>query len=154
MKKFICIIAVLAVVLSLTACSTDTYSESSKSSNFLLKNVVSVKLSGPGTEIGGDDTEVTLDSESGQQFNDFITLVKGEKLDSIPESHIFGMALITYTTKYDEQIKAYPANDGSNYIQLYSLNTMTCKYLELSEGDMQNLVSVFERNGISVNYGS
>ena len=89
---------------------------------------MSVKLSGPGTEIGGDDTEVTLDSESGQQFNDFITLVKGKKLDSIPESHIFGMALITYTTKYDEQIKA--------------------------EGDMQNLVSVFERNGISVNYGS
>ena len=27
MKKFICIIAVLAVVLSLTACSTDTYSQ-------------------------------------------------------------------------------------------------------------------------------
>ncbi len=86
MKKFICIIAVLAVVLSLTACSTDTYSESSKSSNFLLKNVVSVKLSGPGTEIGGDDTEVTLDSESGQQFNDFITLVKGKSLIPSPKA--------------------------------------------------------------------
>ena len=62
------------------------------------------------------------------------------------------MALITYTTKYDEEIKAYPANDGSNYIQLYSLNELTCKYLELDGKDMKTIVDVFERNGIIVNY--
>lgn len=152
MKKILVIVSVLVLVITLASCSTDTYNMSSKSTNFLLKNVVSVTLSGPGTEIGGDNTEVVLDSQSGQQFNDFVSLVKGKKLDELPESHQFGMALITYTTKYDEEIKAYPANDGSNYIQLYSLNELTCKYLELDGKDMKTIVDVFERNGIIVNY--
>ena len=152
MKKILVIVSGLVLVITLASCSTDTYNMSSKSTNFLLKNVVSVTLSGPGTEIGGDNTEVVLDSQSGQQFNDFVSLVKGKKLDELPEPHQFGMALITYTTKYDEEIKAYPANDGSNYIQLYSLNELTCKYLELDGKDMKTIVDVFERNGIIVNY--
>lgn len=143
--------AVLAAALC--SCSTDTYTESSKSKNFLLKNVVSVTLSGPATQTGGDNTEVTLDSQNGQQFVDFVDKVKGEKLDSLPESHFFGMALMTFTTKYGEEVKAYPANDGSNYIQLYSLNENTCKYLEIPEDDMKTLTQIFESNGISVNYG-
>ena len=97
---------------------------------------------------------VILDSQNGQQFVDFVEKVKGEKLDSLPESHFFGMALMVFTTKYGEEIKAYPANDGSNYIQLYSLNQNTCKYIEIPEEDMKLLTQAFESNGISVNYGN
>ena len=155
MKKLWSVILVAVLLLTaLCSCSTDTYTENSKSKNFLLKNVVSVTLSGPASQTGGDNAEVILDSQNGQQFTDFVDKVKGKKLDELPESHFFGMALMTFTTKYDEEIKAYPANDGSNYIQLYSLNQDTCKYLELSKEDMNTLVSVFEANGITVNYNN
>ncbi len=142
--------AVLAAVLC--SCSTDTYTESSKSANFLLKNVESVTLSGPAAQTGGDNTEVTIDSSNGQQLTDLISKVKGKKLDSLPDNHFFGMALMTFNTKYGEEIKVYPANDGSNYVQLYNLNQSTCKYLELPEEDIKFVTEVFESNGIKVNY--
>ena len=154
MKKISAIIMAVLLAAALCSCSTDTYTESSKSKNFLLKNVESVTLSGPAAQTGGDNTVVVLNSQNGQQFVDFVEKVKGEKLDSLPDSHFFGMALMVFTTKYGEEIKAYPANDGSNYIQLYSLNQNTCKYLEIPEEDMKLLTQAFESNGISVNYGS
>ncbi len=148
MKKITCFILMIVMLFCFAGCSTDTYSQSSTSKNFKLKRVVSVELSGPAKTLDGEKSSVTLTSDNGQVFADFITLVKGKKLNSIPEKHTFGLAVITYTTQYDEIIKAYPAVDGSNYVCLYTLNEDFCKYLELPDETMEKIRNAFKTNSI------
>lgn len=149
MKRILAAVLALCMTFVFTGCSKDTYTQNSTSKKFKLKNVVAIELSAPGTALE-DNISVSLTASSGQDFVDLITLVTGKKLDSLPKRHDFGLAVITYTTKYDETVKTYPATDGSNYICLFSLNTDACKYLELPEQSMAVVKKALKNNGIDI----
>lgn len=148
--RLISLVICLSVMLGLSGCSKDTYSQQSKSKKFKLIRVTNVNLSCPAMSIEGDDISVDLTSDNGQDFVDMVTLVTGKKLDKLPETHSFGLSLITYTTQYNESILVYPSNDGSNYMQLFSLNENTCKFIELPQESMDAIKNIFEKYNVSI----
>lgn len=148
MKRLIAVLLTAGLLL-LVGCSTDTYSQESTLSTFKLKNVSSIQLAGVNHAM---DEMVEVDiypDTAGTSYNDLVSLVTGKKLDTCPTDQ-FENCYVMYTINTGETVKIYPANDGSPYICLFTLNPQQAKYLELEQQDFDRIVKIIEDNGIHV----
>jgi hypothetical protein len=100
--------------------------------------------------VANEGTSVTLEPGQGD-YTKLVQLVQGEKLVQCPTSN-FGLCIITYTIVTGETVKVYPANDGSNYICLFSINPSISRYLQLPEESMKEIHRILEANNIQVIY--
>lgn len=150
MKRCVNLLLSLLLIVSLCCCSADTYTSASTSRTFKLKNVASITLSGPDGETQ-EGTQVIITPDSGLHYTRLVQMIEGEKLTEC-ETKNFGLCYISFTFTTGETTKIYPANDGSDYLCLYSLNPATAKYLKLSEDTMDELISIFESYKIQVIY--
>ncbi|MBR4868735.1 MAG: hypothetical protein IKU10_06225 [Clostridia bacterium] len=152
MKKFLCIGLIVTLLFSLVGCSSDTFTPNSTSTKFKLKKVTEITLHGPdptGQSVEG--ITITLEQNKGTDFNRLTSLIGGKKLDTC-ETNSFGLCYLTFNFSQGDPTKVYPANDGSNYVALYSINPAVAKYLELPEKDMKELISIIEKYKIQVIY--
>ncbi len=147
MKRFFCGILVGLLIFSLAGCSIDTYTPNSDSTEFELANVVSVTLSGPSnTDISG--TAVTLtETANAADFAILMDCIKGEKVKTCPTND-FVIGKITFTFTSGDQTTVYPANDGSNWFCLYSLNPSLASYIEVKPEQMKKVRELMKRHGI------
>ena len=145
MKRILISILVIAL---LVGCG-GSYAVDSTSKNFKLDDVSSVTLSGPNA-VANEGTSVTLEPGQGD-YTKLVQLVQGEKLVQCPTSN-FGLCIITYTIVTGETVKVYPANDGSNYVCLFSINPSISRYLQLPEESMKEIHRILEANNIQVIY--
>ncbi len=142
--------ALLALLLAaLCGCSADTYTVNSRSANFKLKNVAGITLAGPGGD-SADGTQVEL-SPGSAEYEAVVRLVQGKKQTEC-ETESFGLCYLNFTFTTGDAVKVYPANDGSNWLCLYSLNPAVARYLLLPAEDMAELAALFETYEIQVNY--
>ncbi|MBR3844720.1 MAG: hypothetical protein IKM39_04360 [Clostridia bacterium] len=149
MKRFILTLCLILTVSLLTGCGGNSYSQESTSKKFELSNVSLITLSGPNHQASEG---TTVDLQPGQgDYTKLVQLVTGEKLSECPTNN-FGLCWITYTINTGETVKVYPANDGSNYVCLYSLNPAVGKYMQLPEETMAEIQKIFEINNIQVIY--
>ncbi len=150
MKRRLCILTALLVLAVLTACSTDTYTQQSTLPDFKLKNVSEVTLYGPDSN-GSEGIEIALSNTGGADYTRLVQLVQGRKQETC-ETADFGLCYIAYSFTTGETVKVYPANDGSPYVCLFSLNDRVARYLTLPEADMAELTAIMEKYGIQVIY--
>ena len=144
MKKFIKLISLaLAVSTLCVLCACGN--------TFEIKNPTTITLSGPSSTDEKGTSVVLSPSMNSADFNLLKEICKGKEYDEIDESPIFGNAKITFTTGISETTVLYPACDGSNYIQLYSLNPALSTYLKLSDEDMKSLSNIMSKHGIPLN---
>ncbi len=143
-RLFICVLTIAFLV----GCGS-SYSADSMAKKFELTDVASITLSGPdATQEEGSAIEL----KPGQgDYAKLVQLVQGEKLLQCPTQD-FGLCLITYTINTGETVKVYPANDGSNYVCLFSLNPAVGRYLELPAQSVQEIRRILETNNIQVVY--
>ncbi len=146
MKRLLICILLFAVVL--VGCGNQ-YSPESTSKNFSLSKVSSISLSGPNAT-NSEGTSVELKPGQGD-YAKLVELVQGEKLSQCPTIN-FGLCYITYTISTGETVKVYPANDGTNYVCLFSINPSISRYLELPEDAIKEITRIFEANNIQVVY--
>lgn len=145
MKRVILCLVIMAL---LVGCG-GSYSAESTSKKFQLKNVTLVTLTGPNAQ-SSDGTSVELTPGQGD-YAKLVQMVKGEKLDQCPTDS-FGLCIITYTINDSETVKVYPANDGSNYVCLFSINPSVSRYLELPQESMEEIQRIMETNQIQMVY--
>ncbi len=145
MKRiFICIL----VIALLVGCG-GSYAVDSTSKNFKLDDVSLITLSGPNAT---DSEGTSVELEPGQgDYTKLVQLVQGEKLIQCPTAE-FGLCIITYTINTGDTVKVYPANDGSNYVCLFSINPSVSRYLELPEESAKEIRRILEANNIQVVY--
>ena len=152
MKKLICVGLILTLLFTLMGCSSDTFTPNSTSSKFKLKKVSGITLHGPDASgQNAEGVEIAIEQNKGTDFNRLVTIIGGKKLDSC-DTKSFGLCYITFPFTEGDPTKVYPANDGSNFVCLYSLNPAVGKYLELPEEDMKELVQIIEKYKIQVVY--
>lgn len=147
-KTLLCLLLIISLLFCFVGCK-NKYSPDSKSKTFELSNVSSVTLSGP-SSVSSEGITVEIAPGKGN-YTKLVELVQGERLMACPTQN-FGFCIITYNINTEETVKVYPANDGSNYVCLYSLNPTDAQYLELPEASMKELCSILESNGIQVVY--
>lgn len=150
MKRILLLLLTLTVAISVCSCSADTYTQESTSKKFKLKNVSAISLYGPSTE-NNEGIQIDLNATNGTDFTRLVQLVQGSKLTEC-ETDNFGLCYISYSFTTGETVKVYPANDGSHYMCLYSLNGQLARYLSLSEENMEEIVNIFEKYQIQVIY--
>jgi len=149
MKRIISCILSIILVATMAGCSIDTYTENSDSNDFELANVVSVTLSGPNnTDASGTIVNLT-EAANGSDFGILMDCIKGERTKECPTNR-FGIGKITFTFTSGDQTTVYPANDGSNWFCLYSLNPSLAYYIEVEAEQMTKVVSLMRRHGIEV----
>ncbi len=152
MKKILSAGLILVLLITMVGCSADTFTPESTSSKFKLKKVSAITLHGPDTT--GENSEgvkIEIQQNKGTDFTRLVTLIQGKKQDTCPTLD-FGMCYFTFSFTQGQPTKVYPANDGSNYVCLYSLNPAVAKYLELPEEDMEELIAIIEKYQIQVKY--
>ena len=150
MKKIFCFLLTVALLIALVGCSADTYTIESQSDTFKPKTVTSITLEGPSnTDVSGvsivlDKTMHTTD------FNRLIALIQGKKTSECPAGiGIFLPGKITFTFESGKTTTVYPANDGSGYISLYSINPSLAQYIEIPKEDMAEVIQILEKHGIA-----
>ena len=151
-KKLLSAGLILVLLITMVGCSADTFTPESTSSKFKLKKVSAITLHGPDTT--GENSEgvkIEIQQNKGTDFTRLVTLIEGKKLDTCPTMD-FGLCYLTFSFTQGESTKVYPANDGSNYVCLYSLNPAVAKYLELPQKDMEELTAIIEKYQIEVKY--
>ncbi len=142
------IFACLLIIALLVGCG-NSYSAESLSKNFELSDVASITLSGP-NEQDSEGTSIELTPGQGD-YAKLVQLVAGEKLTECP-TDAFGLCVITYNINTGETVKVYPANDGSHYVCLFSLNPTVGRYLELPRESVEEIRRILETNQIQVIY--
>ena len=143
-RLFICIL-----IISLLVGCGGSYSAESTSKNFKLDDVSLISLSGPNA-IDSQGTSVELKPGQGD-YSKLVQLVQGEKLSECPTQE-FGLCIITYTIDTGETVKVYPANDGSDFVCLFSINPSVSRYLKLPAESMKEIHRILEANNIQVVY--
>lgn len=137
------------LVITLLAGCGGSFAVEDVNKNFKLRNVSTVTLSGPNST-DSEGTSIELQPGKGD-YTTLVQLVKGERLTQCPTDS-FGLSVITYTIVNGETVKVYPANDGSNYICLFSLNPTIAQYLEITEESMKEIHRILEANNIQAVY--
>jgi hypothetical protein len=152
MKKWISLLIFPLAFCLLTACTYDTFTVNSTANKFKPKTVTSIVLAGP--DVTGqkeDGIEVELTADGNANFAQLMQLIQGKKTDTC-ETDAFGLCYVNFTFSSGDETKVYPANDGSNYICLYSLNPQLARYIALEEEEMNQVVAILEGAGIQVVY--
>ena len=154
MKKLFCLLVTFTLLVALVGCSpADTYTIDSEADTFKPKTVTSIQLDGPSnTDASG--ISITLDKTMHTtDFNRLIDLIQGKKMAECPAGiGIFLPGKITFTFESGKTTTVYPANDGSGYISLYSINPSIAQYIEIPPEDMKEVVQILEKHGIATKF--
>ncbi len=154
MKKLWIMAVAMLLILSLVGCSADTFTVNSTSKKFKPRTVTGITLYGPdpaGQTAEGITQELTPGTNP--HYERILQLVEGKKEPTCPTNN-FGLCYISFSFRSGDVTKVYPANDGSHYLCLYSLNQAVAQYVELTPEAMAELTDIIETYQIQVDYSN